>query len=117
MHVRVPQLVESMSLDICHNYSAYIFVTLVVTNIFIGLFLSEIEELEDRLAEEALLTKWREQHHNFARYRDRYSLCHAFVSHGKYNLRGSSLWVVPKLCNFSRPRGRSSANVIFFFSF
>merc|ERR1712129_346264 len=42
-----------------------VFVTLIISNIFIGLFLSEIEALEGELSEDALLTKWRENHHGF----------------------------------------------------
>ena len=53
------------------EYSAYfilyiIFVTLIISNIFVGLFLSEIEELDNEQSQDELLTQYRDgRHHHF----------------------------------------------------
>merc|ERR1712233_85893 len=52
------------------EYSLYfigyiIIVTLIISNIFIGLFLSEIEELDNKQTESLLMHSWMESHYNF----------------------------------------------------
>eukprot|EP00484_Ammonia_sp_Unknown_P014808 CAMPEP_0197073368 /NCGR_PEP_ID=MMETSP1384-20130603/210571_1 /TAXON_ID=29189 /ORGANISM="Ammonia sp." /LENGTH=348 /DNA_ID=CAMNT_0042512205 /DNA_START=1 /DNA_END=1047 /DNA_ORIENTATION=- len=44
-----------------------IFVTLIISNIFVGLFLSEIEELDSKQSEDQLLTQYRQQNRNWSK--------------------------------------------------
>merc|ERR1712129_605965 len=52
------------------GYSLYfilyiVIVTLIISNIFVGLFLSEIEGLDAKQSESELMHSWMESHYNF----------------------------------------------------
>merc|ERR1712176_1363309 len=52
------------------EYSLYfilyiVIVTLIISNIFVGLFLSEIEGLDAKQSESELMHSWMESHYNF----------------------------------------------------
>merc|ERR1711908_169899 len=53
-------------IEYCVYFMAYIaIVTLIISNIFVGLFLSEIEGLDNKQAESKLMHSWMESHYNF----------------------------------------------------